>query len=294
METVRDILAAHPAGISRAGILAWAQLRIDPDFDAARLDAELAALGSEMVERDGFLWLSSSAGAPQEPASWSGPDAGSSAREADALPGSTPPPTSWTSWTDVSVRGEGGEPDGGAIAGWSKPSGFVGSWATKIVALAIAVGFLVVNLIGFLGGDDEGAATPPPTGPRASVAGSLGPYEAMAVGDCIAIPEEDTFSEVLFMSCTVPHDAEVFFVGSSPGSDDAYPRDDEFEAYVDGACVPAFHDYTGSDFHDQSQLQMGWFVPAEDTWASGDHRVHCYLAPADGSTTDVSWRGANP
>jgi hypothetical protein len=253
--------------------------------------------------------------------SWSAPEAGSSVEDTWTEPGPTPAPPSWSSRAGGTREGEGVEPaatggeagrptyadyaatpDAGAIPepgagpipGWSKPSGIVGSWATKIIALAIAVGFLISNLVGFLGDDEEVNATPFPTGPRASMTGSLGPYEAMAVGDCIAIPEAQQFSEVLFVSCTAEHDAEVFHVGSSPGSDDDYPSDDEFEAYVDEACVPAFHDYTGSDFYDQSELQMGWFVPAEETWASGDHTVHCYLTPADGSTTSVSWRGANP
>ena len=180
------------------------------------------------------------------------------------------------------------------IPGWSKPTSFVGSWATKIVALAVAAGFLVSNLIGFLGDGADSGATPIPTGPRASVVGSLAPWDQMEVGDCIGIPAEQEFSEVLFVSCGSPHDAEVFLVADHPGADSEYPDEAAFDAFVDSVCVPAFADYTGSDYHAQTTLEMGWFTPTEETWQSGEHTFECYLMLSDGSPTSVSWRDSNP
>ncbi len=186
METVRGILAAHPSGISRAGILAWAQLRIDPDFDEARLDADLAALGAEVVGRDGFLWLSSSGSAPRPtpeptPASmpWEAPSAAESA--------APDTPVAWQQPASPSQVGADG------IDGWRAPGGTAqtppaaGSWTTDggtgaavpgasewtppgrrartggwIFGLAVAAIIIVSNLVGFLAGD-QSSDTPVPT-----------------------------------------------------------------------------------------------------------------------------------
>jgi hypothetical protein len=324
VETVRAILAAHPSGISRAGILAWGKLRIDPDFDEARLDAELAALGSEVVERDGFLWLASSDGAPlptpepppavaarvPEPVSttpWRAPagidgwraPAGiddwrapgdeqdeSAGRSTDARPVDEPPVAT--------------EP--GPIAGWrgSRPR-FPPAVVAFLAVLGIAL--FVTNLLGGSAEGERAAAPTSTTGPTTSAgssspeplpSGSLGSVAELAVGDCIALPTENEFSELLFVACDRPHHAEVFFVGDHPGSDAGYPDDAAFEAFIDSNCLPAFATYTGSAYEEQSVLEVGWFAPTAASWTAGGRTVECYLSPVGGSLTSVSYRGANP
>lgn len=311
METVRAILSAHPSGISRAGILAWAKLRIDPDFDEARLDAELGALGSEVVERDGFLWLASSASAPAPlpaspasgPASWAPVSHDETASA--PIPRWQPPETLW-SGPEESDRSA--EP---AITGWRAPGGtsdapgdagptggdagpipgWRGSWprippAVFLFLLMMGAAILVTNLIG---GSLDGDASP-----SVPVGGSLGTVDDLSIGDCIALPQQDEFYDVTFTSCDSPHDAEIFFLGDYDGGADAYPDDGEFEAFADARCGPAFEDYTGSAYDDQDLLDFGWFTPTQEGWAQGDRMVNCYLLPADGSTATVSYRGANP
>lgn len=295
METVRGILAAHPGGISRAGILAWAQLRIDPDFDGTRLDAELAALGSEIVERDGFLWLASAEGAPAPEPSLPRPAPTSragAAPHADAGSAGEPPP--WrpdevsappTGWPSLEVTEWTAPPRRGLASG-------IGCGA-KFLGLAIFAAVLVANLAGVLVGfmTEE---RPEPTGPRPTVAGSPGPVGDLTVGDCIAVPDESEFGEVVYVPCTQPHEAEVFLVSDHPGGPEGYPGSAGFGSWTDSVCLPAFAVYTGSAYDDQSLLEMGWFMPTEGGWDAGDRTVQCYLTRADGWPATVSYRGAEP
>ena len=84
------------------------------------------------------------------------------------------------------------------------------------------------------------------------------------------------------LPCTEPHDGEVFFVEDHPGAD--YPSDDEFGAFVDAECRPAFEAFTGSDFDDQDVLDTRLVrARPEGSWDDGDHEVMCYLTPVDGT-----------
>jgi len=304
VESIRAILAAHPSGISRAGILAWAKLRIDPDFDEVRLDAELAELEPEIVERDGFLWLASSAGAPvsTQPASSPAPSIepvtgairqGSGRLEEPpaegGIEGWTAPagrPSGWSDGRPTAGPGDGASTEAGTgpIAGWTGSRPRMPP-AVLVLLAVIAIAIVVTNL---LGGSlaDEGTAP-------SAVQGSLGPVEDLSVGDCIAIPGEAEFSEVRFVACDAPHDAEVFFMGDHEG-DGGFPDDTAFEAFVDERCLPAFETYTGSPFDGQSLLDLGWFTPTAESWTFGDRTIHCYLTPLDGSMTSMSYQGAKP
>jgi hypothetical protein len=68
--TVRGILAEQHGGISRAGLLAWCRLRIDPGMTEEQLAAELQRLGPDLIDDAGFLRLRPSARAdePTSPA----------------------------------------------------------------------------------------------------------------------------------------------------------------------------------------------------------------------------------
>jgi ATP-dependent DNA helicase RecQ len=54
---VRDILVEHPAGLTRAELLAIARERINPDLAEGQLDAELEMLEGEIVEENGRIRL---------------------------------------------------------------------------------------------------------------------------------------------------------------------------------------------------------------------------------------------
>ena len=124
METVRGILAAHHSGISKPGLLAWARLRIDTAMTEAQLDEELARLGDEVVDLDGFLYLVEYVDASRRPVQ---PDYPASEAE-----GSRPEPSQSPDWT------------------WSRPApARVGRGG---IGKVVGVGVFLWWLLSFIGG----------------------------------------------------------------------------------------------------------------------------------------------
>lgn len=100
----------------------------------------------------------------------------------------------------------------------------------------------------------------------------------LGVGECFDPPTTigETVDEVVRKACTEPHGAEVVYVGDYSGPADGYPTDDQFLAFSESTCQPAFNAYTGLDFATAADFDMGAFTPTSDGWASGDRRVTCY------------------
>ncbi len=289
MDTIREILAAHESGISRDGLLAWARLRADPTMTDAQLEAALVALGDEVVDVQGFLYLRRHA-----PASALG-DAG-----AFATP--PPPPVEGQAWGAPPPPVEGqawGAPDGSL-----SPPSSPGGRRTMVLATVGVLGFVVAAGIGafILRAGDRGAAleSPPVDATPAEetpavptpTSGSVVDAFTIELGDCLIVPSEDQFEEIRRLACTEPHDGEVFFVADYPGSD--LPSDDDFSTFVEEQCLPAFAEFTGSPYEDQDVLDVGWFTPTEGSWGNGDREVVCYLTPVDGSQTSQSYHDAKP
>jgi hypothetical protein len=280
VDLVREILAAHRSGISRDGLLAWARLRGNPQMTDEELDAALAAMGDDVVDVQGFLYLrdalATEPDADSPPPPWpsqAGPVDQPGATAADA--------PAWASaLTDAAADDQ---------ASWTPPEDATSAGRRTMAVAAVAVGVLVaislvVSLV--LRDDDASPAAPTPT------AGVVIDAASLSVGACIILPSEDQFDEVRQMSCTEPHDGEVFFVGRHPDGD--YPSDDAFESFVDELCLPAFAAYTGSDYREQEVLDIGWFTPTPGAWDRGDRDVTCHLTPVGGSQTNRSWRNGNP
>lgn len=300
MDLIREILASHESGISRDGLLAWARLRGDPKMTDDQLDAALAALGDEVVDVQGFLYLrphapggpapASSAPAPSAGGPWAPPGPGvPPAAGSDGWP---PPDRAAWGVPPSAAAGETPAGQGAADQGaWLPPAEQPASAKRSMVIAAVAVGAFVALAFGasfaLRAGDEPGVpAVPTPTAGTVVGAGSL------EIGNCLILPSEEQFDDVRTLACSEPHDAEVFFVGNHPDGD--FPSDEAFEAFVDEVCLPAFAAYTGSDFYQQEVLDVGWFTPTSGAWDRGDREIVCHLTPADGSRADRSWAGGNP
>lgn len=273
METVRDILAAHRSGISKPGLMAWARLRVDPAMTDAQLDEELARLGDEVVDVEGFLYLKSYVEPPRRPAARS---------RAEEKP-------DWGRWTPAEEASRRG-------------CGVGGVWRI------VGVGVFLWWLIGFVGGFLEDGvdlfpeATPAPTAlPTASPTppipptpsiGEVVPWRQIAVGDCIVVPREETVGVLRRVPCDTRHGGEVFALVDHPGPMSAFPAD-AFASFVAERCEPAFEAWTGAALDDQDQLRVQWFSPTWEGWVEGDRGVACYLVQADGASMYSSYR-ANP
>jgi hypothetical protein len=285
VETVREILAAHGSGISKPGLLAWARLRIDSAMTDAQLDEELARLGDEVVDVDGFLYLRSvreraldetaGDGASQwaEPAS---ADAAEDDRSDDARAGPWDP----GAWSPPPPAGRRGVRGIGKVIGLV----FVGFWVLGLFG-NLAEGF-------FAGWTDSATPAPTRSPDPTPTTGSVIPFDEIAVGDCLVVPTEDEFSELRRVPCDTPHGGEVFLVAAHP--DGAYPTDEAFGEFIATVCPSAFQSWTGSALDDQDLLDYSWFTPTEESWTDGYRTFDCYLTLADGSLADRSYRDANP
>jgi len=286
VETVREILAAHGSGISKPGLLAWARLRIDTKMTDAQLEEELARLGDEVVDVDGFLYLRSvrertleeqsapDAGAPRWGVVASQPD-NSSAADARA--------------DSASDDDRSGPWEPGA---WSPPPaarrGFSG--VGKVIGL-VFVAFWIFGLLGnlaegFFAGWTE-SATPEPTQPE----GAEVSWTDLGPGDCFTYSEEGGGS-LRRVSCDELHGYELFAAADHPGA--AFPGESAFATFAEDVCRRTFAAYTGGWPEDQPALTWYWWSPSEAEWSDGIRTVSCMLALADGSPADTSYRVGSP
>lgn len=292
METVRDILAAHRSGISRPGLLAWARLRIDPAMTEAQLEEELTRLGDEVIDDEGFLYLRANV----EP----GRLRAVPERSSGAAGGSRPEGAGWT-WS----RPESPPSAPPSEPAWPPPAegrqGGCGSVAAKAIGLAVFVLWAIGFIAGFIETAEEttpdltpgpsasaAAGTPAPSPAPTPTAGEVIDWPEMAAGDCIVVPPEDTFYEVRRVPCDTPHGGEVIATVSHPGTD--YPDDDAFASFATAACEPVVGEWTGTAFDEQELLELWWFTPTSEGWAEGDRTVVCFIAHADGSPMERSYR----
>lgn len=116
----------------------------------------------------------------------------------------------------------------------------------------------------------------------------------LRVGDCFEEPAlAETVEDVQHQPCTEMHDSEVIYVGQhSAAKGAAVPSDDEYRNYVGAQCLPAFAAYTGLDLMSQEVLDIGYFVPADESWLDGDRKIICYAARIDGASMNQSVKTA--
>lgn len=146
-----------------------------------------------------------------------------------------------------------------------RAGGFLSSIGVRVLlGLLIFGGFSAWNAITSADRDDSGAIVEE---------GDVAANE-LRVGDCLQDPGDEVFEEVKGVSCDQAHDFEVFHVATVTGL--SYPSDPEFEAAAGQHCLPAFDRYTG-ELYEDSELWIGYFVPDESAWSSGDRVMHCYL-----------------
>jgi hypothetical protein len=264
METVRGILAAHHSGISKPGLLAWARLRIDLAMTEAQLDEELARLGDEVVDIDGFLYLRAyvdSSRRPTRPTS-------SAPALMSAQPASAPR----------------------ADRTWSPPSpARVGRGG---IGKVIGVGVFLWWLLSFVGSLIEPGteSTPQATEGTTQPAGAMVAWTDLQIGDCFTYSQEG--GTIRRLPCDQPHGYELIEVATHPGT--AFPGESAFATFADDVCRRAFAAYTNAWPEDQAALTWYWWSPSEAEWGGGIRNVECMLAPADGSLVDRSYRASSP
>lgn len=121
----------------------------------------------------------------------------------------------------------------------------------------------------------------------------------LRVGDCFDVPSGQDVGDVPAVPCDGPHDAEVFvaedYAVDAASAVVGYPGADAFGTWVADHCIAAgFAPYVGQPYASRPDLKVAYLYPQADAWASGERRVTCYLAPADGSQATASFRSPAP
>lgn len=189
--------------------------------------------------------------APESAAEWSAtPGAAADAAAAsDQGPGAIPGWQPSTTPTPEAPRSTGSR-----ILGLLRPLGIV---AVIAVVAAGAWWFSAKR-------DDSGAITD---------AGDLSSLE-LRVGDCFDLKDAtaEYIGDVDARPCAETHEYEVFLVQDMPDGD--FPSEATFDSYVADACLPAFATFVGLAY-EQSELEIFYLVPSEDSWSEGDRAVMC-------------------
>jgi len=158
---------------------------------------------------------------------------------------------------------------------------------------AVLLAGLAVSLVAGCSSDEPGAGTGTsgsptasgrPTSARPSQAslptqrGTAIDVTDLKLGDCFTEPSGELVERITKVSCSGPHDAEIFAVPDLPSSA-RYPGDAAIEAQADQVCTDA----SGAVDRDKlpGSATIGYFFPTEDNWSADDSTARCYIATDD-------------
>ena len=108
------------------------------------------------------------------------------------------------------------------------------------------------------------------------------------VGDCFDDPDEEYVASLNLVSCSQPHDNEVFAEVVMDAVD--FPGNDALAEFGFDACLPEFEAYVGESYA-ESPLDYLFMAPSEEGWGNGDRTFLCFLYSADLSPLVGSARG---
>ena len=103
-----------------------------------------------------------------------------------------------------------------------------------------------------------------------------------ANGDPINLPQ--------VIDCAQPHTDEVFSIFDYPNAS-GFPGYEAIGGVQQSHCQADFTAYVGVDW-EQSSYTINYAAPTEQSWAGGDHAIHCLLEDASGQQLTGSARGS--
>lgn len=112
------------------------------------------------------------------------------------------------------------------------------------------------------------------------------------VGDCFDDPPSltDVVNNVDVIDCDDAHDNEIYAVVDYP-EEGGYPGDAAVREFADEICIAEFESFVGFDYL-QSELDLGYFWPTDESWDAGDRAVQCFVYELDGSKASGSLESA--
>ena len=100
---------------------------------------------------------------------------------------------------------------------------------------------------------------------------------ALEVGDCVDDSQMEKYiasESYSTVSCSTPHDNEVYFVYEYPAG--PYPGHDAVSAVLDEVCLENFDAYVDRAYL-ESALEFSGVTPGEDLWDDGERIGECIL-----------------
>ncbi len=101
----------------------------------------------------------------------------------------------------------------------------------------------------------------------------------LETGQCLNEPDSEEVIDVEIVDCAEPHDLEVYRTDDLP--------DQNFDpALIDSLsfeiCLDAFDGFVGTPYVD-SELDIYYLVPSEESWSEGDREVVCAVYDLSGA-----------
>jgi hypothetical protein len=119
------------------------------------------------------------------------------------------------------------------------------------------------------------------------------PFEELPIGTCFDWPPEAVTPRVAPIPCDKPHHLELIAVVRYPGgADSPFPGKEALYAYGIKHCHPAFGDYVGIAFDEQSALVVAPLHAVDFLYWPGHHDIYCTIRDRDWDKLIISFRGA--
>lgn len=98
------------------------------------------------------------------------------------------------------------------------------------------------------------------------------------VGQCLNQPTAEQVVDVEVVDCSEPHDLEVYQTADLPDQ----PFDpDEVDSSSFEICLEAFDGFVGTP-HAESELDIYYLIPTDQSWSDGDREVVCAVYDLSG------------
>lgn len=115
------------------------------------------------------------------------------------------------------------------------------------------------------------------------------------VGDCTnddsSTDDEgaDEFLSVKGVPCDQPHDNEFYSIFDI--NDENFPGEEAILEHANQTCIDNFEPFIGKNY-DDSELEISFFYPTEESWAQQDREVACFLFHIDYEKLEGSMAGS--
>jgi hypothetical protein len=163
-----------------------------------------------------------------------------------------------TSESDEDIYGPVVTPSGESAPEPAASRGFRVGWLRWV----IAAGFVAFLLFQFLD-------------PSTSV-------DNLSVGDCFDDPGGNEIGSVDLITCTEPHEYEIYALVQLTGNAGVFPGDDSLFDELADVCFNRFASYVGQDYA-ASVYDFSGLTPLEESWENGDHEGICLVHRFDES-----------